>query len=467
MKIRSEDYQEVLDYMVAKRWEGYEVVVFSNKSGPTELSDLTLFRAPSAAEGFCRRMSTGEVAYDYEFIRSVYRTLADGLERPEYLIINNGIIDVSATITARYDKLRNEQILNNENTTIMNQRNADYLTNQVYYTGFDGMDNKIREQLEDPIASKRSTFSVLHEAKERDDMLESKLNFVKSKQSDMHFFNSVDVTVKSGGSMKVNTQNFRIDSKIYRDEKGDPLRIQPNITRKEAYNLMSGRAVRKDVVKEVDGKIEVTKPWITLDFKETDNKGNYKRQEYPDYNLEQHLNYLPLKELQNEQYLGNLIDSVERGNRQQVTALKDDAELVIYVEANPKFDDLSIYDENMKRVSLSQVTTELDARAEALSASKGAEINENSHQTEQSTVQNSGVSGTHEKPENGQTPLPLPSQATTANESAEKPAGTVQKVSESANTIKPSAPKEQNSQKNIPKQVKAQGQKAARRGRSM
>ena len=49
---------------------------------------------------------------------------------------------------------------------------------------------------------------------------------------------------------------------------------EANITLKEAYNLMSGRAVYKEKLSNSEG--QEYKAWLQLDFKVTDKNGNFK-----------------------------------------------------------------------------------------------------------------------------------------------------------------------------------------------
>ena len=50
-----------------------------------------------------------------------------------------------------------------------------------------------------------------------------------------------------------------------------------------------------------------------------------------------------------------MIESLRRGNRQSVTIVKEGAEQKVFIEANPKFKTLNVYDQNMQRIqSLSQ-----------------------------------------------------------------------------------------------------------------
>jgi len=114
----------------------------------------------------------------------------------------------------------------------MNQKNFEYLRDQVKYTGFgEGLEIDLKEKL----SKQTPDFTMNHTTKYGNDTASSELHFSKSSQSDMYFFNSYKVSLKKENVPDTMEQTFYIN-------KGN------NITLKEAYyNLMSGRAVNKDL----------------------------------------------------------------------------------------------------------------------------------------------------------------------------------------------------------------------------
>ncbi|QEC58368.1 hypothetical protein [Flavisolibacter ginsenosidimutans] len=123
-----------------------------------------------------------------------------------------------------------------------------------------------------------------------------------------------------------------------------------NITLKEAYNLMSGRAVNKDLLNK-EG--QAYNAWVQMNFKETDKAGNYLLKQYHQnygFDLTKELAKLPIKELSNEEQKSRLIESLQKGNRQVVTFVKDETEQKVFIEANPRFKSLNVYDASMQRI---------------------------------------------------------------------------------------------------------------------
>ena len=139
----------------------------------------------------------------------------------------------------------------------MNQKNFEYLKDQIKFTGFgEGMENALKEKLE----KGDTEFTLNHNVKYGNDFLSATLNFKKSDQNDMYFFNSYKVSLEKDQSKTALEQTFYINK-------------DNNITAKEAYNLMEGRAVNKDL-KNKEG--ELYNAWVKMDFKEADEKGNFK-----------------------------------------------------------------------------------------------------------------------------------------------------------------------------------------------
>src|SRR5690606_13319238 len=115
----------------------------------------------------------------------------------------------------------------------------------------------------------------------------STLHFRKSDQSEMYFFNKYDVTLKSENKPEAISQTFYLN-------KGN------SITLKEAYNLMNGRAVNKDLTNK-EGQIY--NAWIQLDMKNSQQNGNFKIKQFHQnygFDLENALSKLSIKELSND-----------------------------------------------------------------------------------------------------------------------------------------------------------------------
>ena len=216
----------------------------------------------------------------------------------------------------------------------MNEKNFDYLKDQVKFTGFgDALEAELGEKMQ----KQAPEFQLYHNTKFGNDVATATLHFKRSEQSNMYFFNKYELTLKRESNPDMMKQTFFIN-------KG------ANITLKEAYNLMSGRAVNKDLTNK-EG--QVYNAWVQMDFKETDKTGNYGLKHFHQnygFDLAKELAKHPIKELGSEQDGARLMESLQKGNRQAVTFVKEGSEQRMFMEANPRFKSLNIYDTSMQRV---------------------------------------------------------------------------------------------------------------------
>ena len=221
----------------------------------------------------------------------------------------------------------------------MNEQNFDYLKNQVKYSGFgDALENDLKQNIQ----KGASEFTLNHQAKFGEDTIQADLHFKKSAMTDMYFFNKYDLSLTKPGQDEVSIkQTFYIGK-------------DNNITLKEGYNLLDGRSVNKDLMNREQEKYNA---WLKLDFKETDNQGNFKMKQFHEnygFDLNKALEKHPIKELQNPEDRSRLEDSLKKGNFQSVTFLSEVGEQKRYLEANPQFKNLNIYDDKQMRTSESQ-----------------------------------------------------------------------------------------------------------------
>lgn len=219
----------------------------------------------------------------------------------------------------------------------MNEQNAEYLKERLFFLGFG---NNLNAELEKNIRQQREQFKLPIQAEfskgSQKDIVDFSLDFSKSKQSDMYFLNNYQATLKHDDPGKEQSQTFYIN-------KGN------GVTAKEAYNLLDGRAVHKKLVDKEGNPYEA---WLQLNFEQKEENGNNKIQKYHaawGYDLEKALTRHPVKELGTPDQKKDLIKSLEKGNIQQVTFQRDGQEEKMLLEANPKERNLIVYDAQMRR----------------------------------------------------------------------------------------------------------------------
>jgi hypothetical protein len=216
----------------------------------------------------------------------------------------------------------------------MNQKNFEYLKDGLKYLGFgEGLNNKLTEEL----ASGKPEFQMKTVNEYGRDKVNYTLDFRKSDSSDMYFFNKYTANFKPEGDSQEKAQTFYIKK-------------NSGITAKEAYNLLNGRSVNKDLT---NAEGQPYNAWLQIDFNQQDDKGNHKfkmiHQAYG-YDLDKELSKHPIKELNEPVTKERLMQSLERGNLHQVTFVKGDREDKMFIEANPQFKTLNVYDDKLKKV---------------------------------------------------------------------------------------------------------------------
>jgi len=248
----------------------------------------------------------------------------------------------------------------------MDIKNYDRLVKQVFYAGFG---DAHKEELKDILDRKLASSTIINLSTIDGQTAKSTLNFRKDKEKDTQYFNGFETAVYRGNDIVVPPQKVKLDHTFYTDESGNPLGKKPNITRKELEHLISGKSIRLDVkgkqtvedkgeVKEIDVWRNV---WMKFDLTKKDNKDQYHRVEFPDFQLEKQLDRLPqLKELENETYYQNSIQRIEKGYCEPFTVVQGNNEVKIYVEADPSNLDPIVYDQNMNRVTVPLIEAELE-----------------------------------------------------------------------------------------------------------
>jgi hypothetical protein len=217
----------------------------------------------------------------------------------------------------------------------MNEKNLDFLSKQLKYTGFG---EELNDKLKEALQNGQSTFTLTHQKDYGNDQTVATLHFRKPEESDLYFFNRYTLLLKNEQHKEPIQQTF------YISPKGD------NVTFKEGYNLMSGRAVYKDMLDKGNNEY---KAWLQIDFKNTEANGNYKMKQYHanyGYDLVSVLAKHPIKELQNTEHKDRLIESLERGNRQLVTVVIGGKDQKISIEAVPQYKSLNFYESTGKRI---------------------------------------------------------------------------------------------------------------------
>lgn len=219
-----------------------------------------------------------------------------------------------------------EQIVIRQNARQAEQ-NSQSLHDQLQRAGFTGLSNKLDEQIRQGNGQFNIPVSYYINEKER---LDHQLSFAKD-QAGQYQFEGYKTSLHNEMKPEENRQQYFSMTTGY------------GIDATEAHNLLAGRSIQKGGT------------WVQLDFNDKDPQGNYRVKEFQSgygYDLEKVLQQLPLKELLNKSEANNLQDALKQGSRQSVSFVKDGNEQRYYIEANPQFKSVNIYDEHSRKITL-------------------------------------------------------------------------------------------------------------------
>jgi hypothetical protein len=232
----------------------------------------------------------------------------------------------------------------------MEERAMTFNENQLKRTGFaEAFTPELKLQMERGLPEIAHPFKKEYDG----DRVEATLHLKKSATTDFYFLNKFDLRLQKEGQANAIAQTFYLTQrKPAQDaEEGLTQRLENKYTLKEAYNLLAGRPVFKDLVNQEGHEYQA---WVKLNFKNTMNNGNYEMKQYHTnygFDLEKTLGHYPIKELTNPQYKESLMDSLHRGNLQKATFVGPDGkEEKLYISPNITFGSMNVYDQNKQRL---------------------------------------------------------------------------------------------------------------------
>ena len=264
----------------------------------------------------------------------------------------------------------------------MNENNLEYLQNTLKYLGFG---DSLNADLKESISHAPEGFKIQSQVIEMPDptkrvapgfgdKMTYLLSFSKSKETDMYFFNSYEATLKKADTQDVISQTFYIN-------KGK------GVTAKESYNLLSGRAVNKDVVLKSGEKANL---WLKLDFTEHTPEKGYKIDPYGKnygFSLKETVDKFHILNMEKPGFKDQLLKSLERGNLHEVSFMKNGKETTGFVTANPQFKTLDFYNKD-----LSQVYSKAIDRHDALEKKEVDKVPEMVMEQEPASGEKKGIS---------------------------------------------------------------------------
>ncbi len=214
----------------------------------------------------------------------------------------------------------------------MNTQNLEFLKKSLLNLGFG---EKLNAALEKQIRAKTPEFNLAVTQDYNQRKVDYTLHFKAGSKDENYFFNKFDASMNNGKQDE--RQTFYIN-------KGS------GITAKEAFNLMEGRSVNKQLF---NAEGQQYNAWLQLDKDNLTEGGNKKIRHFNEaygYQLEKVLAGKGIKEMDGGQAQDNLLRSLRKGNAQQITVEKDGESQKYFITANPQFKTVDLYDHQMKRI---------------------------------------------------------------------------------------------------------------------
>jgi hypothetical protein len=215
----------------------------------------------------------------------------------------------------------------------MNTQNLEFLKKALLNLGFG---EQVNASLEKHMTAKTTEFTVPAKHEFNQQKVDYQLHFKAGENQEMYFFNKFDTTLDKGKEKEQN-QTFYIN-------KGN------GVTAKEAFNLMEGRAVYKQLYNK-DG--EGYHAWLQLDDKNLAQNGNKEIKRFNEnygFDLKEVLADKGIKELNTPEGTDNLFRSLKKGNTQQITVERNGEEKKYFIAASPQFKTFNLFDHQMKKI---------------------------------------------------------------------------------------------------------------------
>ncbi len=344
---------EVLNLMTIALSKGEHYMAYNNSLYFIDKEDVYFFKTKDEANEFSENNISDLDRFSVLYFNSVRDVLAQ-IPYGEVVIhqLNldpdeNGLFNKDGNAFTDHFEAQQLSLFDKQlKTNIMNNENLQYLKDNIKYMGFG--ENMYRE-LERNLGEGKSEFQLHFAAEINKKPFEATLNFRKSDSTDMYFFNNYHASLEKNNGEK-NEQTFYLN-------KGK------GVTAKEAYNLLDGRAVHKDLTTK-EG--QPYKAWIQLDFENKDKNNNFEVKQFHEnygYDLKAAVEKFSVAELSDPEKAKALMQSLEKGNVQSVTIEKDGSSHKMFMEADPQYKKVTLYDSNMKMVakeSLEQYKSGID-----------------------------------------------------------------------------------------------------------
>jgi len=335
---------EVLELVNTALSKGEHWLAYNQSVYFIDKEDVHFFKLQNEAKEFANNNFSDRDAYHFIYFNSILDILKK-IPYPENegknLVKNpdlNGLYNYEGNpfTDSLIEHIEQQQSIFNSQlkTNIMNNENFQYLADNIKYMGFG---ENLKTELEKNMKEEKAEFQLQYKAEINKKPFEATLNFRKSDSTDMYFFNNYHASLEKTNGEKTE-QTFYLNK-----SKG--------VTSKEAFNLLDGRAVYKNLVTK-EG--QPYKAWMQLDPGNKDKNNNFEVKHYHEnygFDLKSAVEKFAITDLKDPEKEKALMQSLQKGNVQSVTIEKDGNSHKMFIEADPQFKKVNLYDSNMKLVA--------------------------------------------------------------------------------------------------------------------
>jgi len=214
-------------------------------------------------------------------------------------------------------------------------KNFQSLQQQLQRFGFPDMSEKLKTRIEKEHEKFSLPLSYYINEKEK---IHHNLSFSKNAEGSFEL---------EGYTSSLHNNDAPEENRQHYFKNGQEYNFKPH----EVYNLLSGRSVHHN------------ESWFQLDFNDKDAAGNNHLKEFRNgygYDLEKTLKAVPLKATSNQFEIEKLKNTLKQGDRVSVVLVKNGREHPFYIEANPQFKSLTIYDQHLRKAQLTVFKKDAD-----------------------------------------------------------------------------------------------------------
>lgn len=328
---------EVLDLANIALLKGEHWIAYNNSLYFIDKNDVHFFKEKVSADEFATNNISDRDSFcvmRFDSIEDILKAIPYGEWITKELACNPDGNDFTDALIVHIEQQQLSLFNSQLKTNVMNNENLEYLAQNIKYMGFG---ENLKTELEKNMKEGKPEFQLHYQAEINKKPFEATLKFRKSDSTDMYFFNNYHASLEKNNGEKME-QTFYLN-------KGK------GITSKEAYNLLDGRSVHKDLITK-EG--QPYKAWMQLDPQNKDKNNNFEVKQFHEkygFDLKAAVEKFPITSLKDPEKEKELMQSLQKGNVQSVTIEKDGSSHKMFIEADPQFKKVNLYDSNMKMVA--------------------------------------------------------------------------------------------------------------------